>query len=60
MAGRRLFEFNMHYILRLSSYRAVSTLHLHYKNQCVNSVQGSNLTLLWESYETRKCIHAEL
>ena len=54
MAGRRLFEFNMHYILRFSSYRAVSTLHLHYKNQCVNSVQGSNLTLLWESYETRK------
>jgi hypothetical protein len=31
-------EFNLHYILRISSYRAVNTLRLCYKNQSVNVV----------------------
>jgi len=42
------------YIMLLSSYRAVNTLRLGYKNQSVNAVWGSNRCLFSDSYKTHK------
>lgn len=38
------------YISKRNSYLTENTDCLHYKNQSVSAVCGSNRTLLWESY----------
>jgi hypothetical protein len=39
----------------LSPYRAVNTLHLGYKTQYINYVQGKSYCLLWKPYKIHKC-----
>jgi len=43
-----------HFILRHSSYRAVNTFHLGYKNQSVYAVSGTSRCLFSDKYETHK------
>jgi hypothetical protein len=38
-------KINLNYIQKFTSYRAVNTLRLGYKNQSVNAVQGNNRCL---------------
>jgi len=44
----------MNIIKKSSSYRAVNTLCVGYKNQSVNVVYESNRCLFWDPYETYK------
>jgi hypothetical protein len=53
--GTHKDENYLSYIYRLSSYRAVTTLRLGYKNRSVNTAQVNNLCLFWDPYETHKC-----
>jgi len=39
---------------RTSSYRAVNTIRLSYKNQSVNAVKGNSRCLFWNPYRTHK------
>ena len=55
--SRGSFSFSRKILLQgitLSSYRAVNTLPLGYKNQSVNAVWGNNRYLFWDPYKTRK------
>jgi hypothetical protein len=50
-------KINLNYVWRLSSYRAVNTLHLCYKNQSVNAVQWNNRCLFSDPHKTHKYVH---
>jgi len=43
------FIIYLNYIWRLSSYHAVNTLRLGYKNQSVSAVYGNSRCLFWEA-----------
>jgi hypothetical protein len=49
-----LYGQNAEFVNVFSSYRAVNTLRLGYKNQSVNAVQWNNSCLLWDPHKTHK------
>ena len=56
LIGPIIQKINPNFISTFSSYRAENTLHVGYKNQSVNAVQGNNHCLFSDPHKTHKHI----